>query len=134
VSASDLIFDGGAGETFTRDIYGTTKGDVRLHVLWHDLVAEIPALRDSRLRVIDVGAGTGLIAARVAELGHEVTLCEPSRDMLEKARATMREAGLTERVHVVQATLQDLESEVLGEIELQHEPALLPILRDVAHS
>ena len=73
-------------DTFLDQIYGTTKGEVRLHVLWLDMLAEVPALKDGGLRVIDIGAGKGQIARRLGELGHEVTLCEPSGDLLEEAR------------------------------------------------
>jgi S-adenosylmethionine-dependent methyltransferase len=117
-SNTDTVFTGAIAEEFDREIYGTTKGEVRLHVLWEDLLAEVPALQAGGLRVIDVGAGAGQLARRVAELGHEVTLCEPSPDMLAKARALMDEARLSGKVHFVQASAQDARARVEGDFDL----------------
>jgi S-adenosylmethionine-dependent methyltransferase len=112
------VFDGAAGDMFAREVYGSTKGDVRLHVLWQDLLTEIPALeRRRKLRVIDIGGGMGQIAARVAALGHDVTLCDASPAMLRKARATMRRAGADD-VRFVHATLQDARGAVDGRFEV----------------
>ncbi len=114
---SDIIFEGMA-DAFLQEVYGTTKGDVRLHVLWHDLCTEIPALNYGGLRVIDVGAGDGRIARRISALRHEVTLCEPSYDMLERARASFHDAGLIESAHFVHSTAQGLKGRVVGQFDL----------------
>lgn len=114
----DTVFDSAAGEAFARDVYGSTKGAVRLHVLWQDLLTEIPPLNKRRkLRVIDAGGGMGQIAARIAALGHDVTLCEPSPAMLRKAHATMRKAGV-DGVRFVQTALQDVRNEVDGQFDV----------------
>ncbi len=47
-----------------------------------------------RLRVLDVGTGTGVVALIAAELGHEVTGLDASPAMLERARGKARERGL----------------------------------------
>lgn len=111
----DTVFDGAPGDALAREVYGTTKGDVRLHVLWEDLLAEVPRLREGGLRVIDAGAGMGQIARRLAELGHDVTVCDPSQEMLEKARVAMPEAR---SVRFVQATVQELGARVEGTFDL----------------
>ncbi len=38
------------------------------------------------MRVLDIGCGTGLIAARIAQAGHDVTGVDPAAQMLEVAR------------------------------------------------
>jgi S-adenosylmethionine-dependent methyltransferase len=114
----DRVFHGAASAAFERDIYGSTKGDVRLAVLWRDLLAEVPPLgKRRRLRVIDVGGGMGQVAARIAGLGHDVTLCDPSSAMLRRARATMRAASV-EDVRFVHATLQDARKAVDGQFDV----------------
>lgn len=103
----DAVFDRAQRELLEHDIYGTTKGVVRLHVLWHDLLEEWPSLEDGGLRAIDVGAGFGQIAQRLAELGHDVTVSDPSAEMLEHTRTALAERGTTS-VRFLQASVQEL--------------------------
>jgi S-adenosylmethionine-dependent methyltransferase len=143
----DTVFDARLGDALAAGVYGTTKGEVRLGVLWHDLLAELPELRDGKLRVIDVGAGLGQIATQLAELGHRVTLCDPSEEMLERARAAMSAAGLDQQARFVRAPAQQA-AQRLGEqfdlvlchavLEWLAEPrraleAVLPLLAPAGH-
>jgi S-adenosylmethionine-dependent methyltransferase len=102
----DADFDDIAS-VFEDEIYGSSKGRVRLHLLWDDLLTNIPHLGDRRLSVLDAGGGAGHIALRLAQLGHKVVLADPSREMLDGAEASIREARLTE-ITTVQATIQEL--------------------------
>ena len=52
----DVSFDGIANE-FESDIYGSTKGAVRLAVLWSVLNDDVPALTDQPMRILDAGGG-----------------------------------------------------------------------------
>jgi SAM-dependent methyltransferase len=61
--------------------------------LLHEVIAE---RAPSRARVLEIGAGTGRIAAGLAMTGMEVTAVEPSAAM--RARAAKRLAALPERV------------------------------------
>jgi S-adenosylmethionine-dependent methyltransferase len=47
------------------------------------------------LEVVDVGAGTGGFAVRLAKLGHHVTVVDPSPDALAAARWRAAELGVT---------------------------------------
>ena len=65
---------------------------------WRRLVAAMlgdPAHSNMpRLRVLDVGTGTGVLALLAAELGHEVTGLDFSPAMLARARGRALDAGL----------------------------------------
>jgi S-adenosylmethionine-dependent methyltransferase len=103
----DVNFDGIAG-TFEQTIYGSSKGYIRLSVLWEDMLSGIPQLANGGLSVLDAGGGAGHIAMRLAGLGNDVVLCDPSREMLHRAQHAIEEAGLTGHIRIVHAPIQQL--------------------------
>jgi SAM-dependent methyltransferase len=65
-----------------------------------DALDEVLAMRAAEvgravLEVVDVGAGTGGFAVRLAKLGHHVTVVDPSPDALAAARWRAAELGVT---------------------------------------
>jgi S-adenosylmethionine-dependent methyltransferase len=104
---SDTDFDGRA-EAFEADIYGTSKGYVRLNVLWQDLLSAVSAIGDGGLSVLDAGGGSGHLAVRLAALGNRVTLCDPSAEMLAMASKRAEEEGVADRVVTVRSDIQGL--------------------------
>src|SRR5918997_868429 len=86
--ATDQDFDAVA-ESFEGDIYGSSKGRVRLSVLWEDLLSTIPELGDGGLSVLDAGGGAGRVALLLAKAGNRVVLADPSREMLSRAERTI---------------------------------------------
>lgn len=50
-------------EKFTRNIYGTTKGQIREAVVWQDLDALLTRLKPGPLRILDAGGGDGFSPA-----------------------------------------------------------------------
>ena len=99
-------------ESFARDIYGSSKGYIRLNVLWQDLLTALPHLVDGpSLKVLDAGGGMGQVTARLAKLGHHVTLADPSSEMLAKAQATLETEGLSEQVYLLHSDIQSLPAE-----------------------
>jgi len=79
--------------SFEEDVYGSTKGAVRLAVLWDDLLSGIPGLSRGGLHVLDAGGGSGHLAVPLAALGNAVVLCDPSEEMLAMAAERAREGG-----------------------------------------
>jgi S-adenosylmethionine-dependent methyltransferase len=63
----------------------------RTAVVWEALG---PVLARPGLDVLDIGGGTGGFAVRVAELGHRVTVVDPSPDALASLARRAREAGV----------------------------------------
>jgi SAM-dependent methyltransferase len=60
------------------------------------------------LTVVDAGGGTGGVAVPIAELGHRVTVVDPSPDSLAALARRAAERGCSERVTGVQGDLADL--------------------------
>ena len=87
---SDTFFDDRATR-FAANIYGGTKGAIRLAVLQADLAEVLPG---RPLRVLDIGAGLGHMSLWLAQQGHAVTLAEPSAPMLAGAQEAFAAAGL----------------------------------------
>ena len=107
MARTDVDFNPLAQE-FAEDIYGSSKGYIRLNVLWRDLLSELPYLEEGGVDVLDVGGGMGQVAVKLAKLGNRITLCDPSEEMLAKARETVKRENLTEAVTLVHAAVQDL--------------------------
>jgi S-adenosylmethionine-dependent methyltransferase len=59
----------------------------------------------AELRVLDIGGGTGGFAVRVAELGHHVTVVDPSPDALAILDRRSEETGVADRVTGMQGDI-----------------------------
>jgi SAM-dependent methyltransferase len=79
------------------------RASARTAVVWEALEA---ALGESSSRIVDVGGGTGGFAVRLAELGHRVTVVDPSPDALAALDRRAREVGVD--VTGLQGDLSDL--------------------------
>lgn len=79
------------------------RSSARTAVVWEALGA---ALGDSAARIVDVGGGTGGFAVRLAELGHRVTVVDPSPDALAALDRRAREVGV--EVTGLQGDVSDL--------------------------
>jgi S-adenosylmethionine-dependent methyltransferase len=98
---------------------------IRYAVVRHTLERSLAALGAAPLRVLDVGGGDGGDALPLAQAGHEVTILDPSREMLDLAAQRARAAGVT--VRTVEGGLDDLGSlgrfdVVLCHFVLQYRP------------
>ncbi|MRK02176.1 MULTISPECIES: class I SAM-dependent methyltransferase [Aeromicrobium] len=84
-------------------------GPVRSELMWQAVVdaVEIAGSGDP-LDVLDLGGGTGGDAVRLAQLGHRVTVVDPSPDALASLHRRGVEAGLARPVRAVQGDTNDL--------------------------
>jgi S-adenosylmethionine-dependent methyltransferase len=94
--------DFGAAQAPVRTVYGDDAGRRRgmpsslvSGALDQVLAARAAEVGRTALDVVDVGAGTGGFAVRLAELGHQVTVIDPSPDALAAARWRAAELGVT---------------------------------------
>jgi S-adenosylmethionine-dependent methyltransferase len=70
------------------DLLRTSRGSTRTAVVWSALQ---PTLGGDPLDVLDIGGGTGGLAVRIGELGHRVTVVDPSPDALAALDRRARE-------------------------------------------
>jgi S-adenosylmethionine-dependent methyltransferase len=78
----------------------------RTAVVW-EAVKDVLATQ-SESSVVDIGGGTGGLAVRVAELGHRVTVVDPSPDALAILGRRAEESGVADRVTALQGDLAGL--------------------------
>lgn len=82
-----------------------TRERLRTAVIWDALRPALGDLRAtvgrSELDVLDVGGGTGGFAVPLAELGHRVTVLDPSPDALATLERRAAEVGVAGRIKAV---------------------------------
>ncbi|MDC0173197.1 methyltransferase domain-containing protein [Gammaproteobacteria bacterium] len=106
-------------EKFSSKVYGGLKGDIRLAVIWRDLLAVIPTIKHSKpIRVLDIGGGLGQMSVRFAELGHCVTYNDLSANMTAAAKRSANTAGVEDAIVWHQCAYQDLDTQELGLFDL----------------
>jgi S-adenosylmethionine-dependent methyltransferase len=88
------------------------RASARTAVVW-DALASV--LGEQSMRIVDVGGGTGGFAVRLAQLGHRVTVVDPSPDALAALGRRTREVGV--EVVGLQGDLADLDSLVVDQID-----------------
>ncbi|MGS2720080.1 methyltransferase [Paraglaciecola aestuariivivens] len=81
---ADQNFDTLANK-FERNIYGSTKGQLRHELLVHHLNASLD-LQGQKLDVLDAGGGTGVMTDYLLNLGHNLTLSDISQEVLALAQ------------------------------------------------
>ncbi len=98
-----------------RNIYGSNKGQVRLAMLEFDMSRGLPELTEQpKLQILDAGGGMGQIARWLAAMGHQITLCDLSAEMLALAERENQSAGLQERISLLHSPIQELPCHLAG--------------------
>ncbi|MFL6023468.1 MAG: methyltransferase domain-containing protein [Marmoricola sp.] len=98
------------------------RASVRTAVVWDACRARLDGAADQT--VIDIGGGTGGFAVRVAELGHRVTVIDPSPDALAALGRRAAERGVADRIVGQQgdlASLPDLVAAGSADLVLCHD-------------
>lgn len=95
-------------EKFSRNIYGTTKGQLRQAILWQDLDTLLETFGARPLRILDAGGGEGQTAIKLAQRGHHVTLCDVSGEMIARAQAAAQAQGVSDNMHFIQCPAQEI--------------------------
>lgn len=103
---------------FSKNIYGTPKGEIRAHVLWRDLSATLSRFSGRKLRILDAGGGFGYMSQKLAKLGHEVVLCDISQEMLKLAQQQIEQCEQTLAITLVHKPIQELTAQEYGKFDL----------------
>lgn len=77
----------------------TPEGRLRTDLAFANL-QEFLSLAPQSLRALDLGCGTGAIGVRLARLGLDVTLLDPSSPMLDLAERAAKQAGVLDRIEL----------------------------------
>ncbi len=96
---------------FVKNIYGSDKGEIRQVIVWEDLEQLLTAVDgDSRaLEILDAGGGLAQMSQKLAKLGHHISLCDLSSEMLQLARQDIEKNGLLEQYRLIHSPVQDIE-------------------------
>jgi len=86
--------------------YSTFEGAVEHHMDWTLLQPHLPEIRGAR--VLDAAGGTGRATAALARLGYSVTICDLSPGMLAVARRKLEQAGVADRVQLLECDIDQL--------------------------
>ncbi|PHM37910.1 tRNA uridine 5-oxyacetic acid(34) methyltransferase CmoM [Xenorhabdus innexi] len=105
-------------DKFSRNIYGTTKGKIRQAVVWQDIEELLNHLPQRSLRILDAGGGEGNMACQLAELGHQVILCDLSEEMIQRAKSNAEERGVLHRMEFIQCPVQDIHQYITQPVDL----------------
>ena len=119
----DQSFDSIANK-FEKNIYGSTKGKLRQDCLFHYLKQHLES-SDSPLQILDAGAGTGIMAEALLNLGHNLTLLDVSEDVLVLAKERL---AAQENVDFMSMGIIDIENPDYFDLILCH--AVLEWLAD----
>ena len=104
---------------FQKNIYDSPKGEIRLAIVWDDLLEFVPALQAKKqLRILDAGAGFGQLAQRLARAGHELVLCDLSQAMLAQAEKIFSTEVPKAKVEFVHSSIQDYCKESTQQFDL----------------
>ncbi|WP_341661598.1 tRNA uridine 5-oxyacetic acid(34) methyltransferase CmoM [Vibrio sp.] len=95
---------------FAKNIYGSDKGEIRQVIVWEELEQLLAAVNGSRksLHVLDAGGGLAQISQKLAKLGHQITLCDLSSEMLQLARQDIEKNGLLKQYRLVHSPVQSI--------------------------
>jgi S-adenosylmethionine-dependent methyltransferase len=127
---ADHNFDG-ISQKFIKNIYGTTKGQIRAEIVWQallDCLALLP--KEKKLRVLDAGGGFGFFSQKLAALGHEVILCDISGELLTEARKQIQGTSFEKKITLHHCSIQTLSEHTKGPFDLILNHAVLEWLDD----
>ncbi len=117
---------------FVKNIYESGKGDIRQTIVWEDLILALTSLNDKKhcLNVLDAGGGLGQISQKIAQRGHQITLCDLSSEMLKLAKADIEKNKLIEQYRLIHSAVQEIGGHLNEPVDLLIFHAVMEWLAD----
>lgn len=105
---------------FAKNIYGSDKGEIRQVIVWEDLEQLLSQLDTQKvpLHVLDAGGGLAQVSQKIARLGHRVTLCDLSSEMLQLAEQDIANNGLLKQYRFVHSPVQTIQAHLDAPVDL----------------
>ncbi|PJC88073.1 tRNA uridine 5-oxyacetic acid(34) methyltransferase CmoM [Vibrio sp. HA2012] len=111
---------------FAKNIYGSEKGEIRQTIVWEDLQEAIALLtcpetgrrQDEPLHILDAGGGLAQMSQRLAQLGHQVSLCDLSSEMLQLAQQDIEQKGLLKQYRFIHSPVQSVAEHLDSKVDL----------------
>ncbi|MDA9555989.1 tRNA uridine 5-oxyacetic acid(34) methyltransferase CmoM [Vibrio sp.] len=105
---------------FAKNIYGSDKGDIRQVIVWEDINTILNEYQhsDQTLHVLDAGGGLAQVSQRLAQLGHRITLCDISHEMLQIAEETIKQNNVSEQYEFIHSSIQNLKHQFNQKVDL----------------
>lgn len=113
---------------FAASIYGTAKGEIRQTVVWQDIeqilfrLAADADLRgkqeDQPFSVLDAGGGLAQLSQKIAALGHNVSLCDLSSEMLSLAKQDISANQLLDKYRFIHSPVQNIADHLIEPVDL----------------
>ncbi|AVW96752.1 TPA: tRNA uridine 5-oxyacetic acid(34) methyltransferase CmoM [Vibrio parahaemolyticus] len=105
---------------FAKNIYGSDKGEIRQIIVWEDFLQILSELDASQqpLEVLDAGGGLAQMSQKLAKLGHRVSLCDLSSEMLQLAKQDIEKNGLLEQYRLIHSPVQSIAEHMEEQVDL----------------
>ncbi len=105
---------------FAKNIYGSDKGEIRQVIVWEDIerILSIFPQQSTPLHVLDAGGGMAQLSQKLALMGHKVTLCDLSREMLELAKGEIESKELLNQYQFIHSPIQQLSDHLSDNVDL----------------
>jgi S-adenosylmethionine-dependent methyltransferase len=129
IKLNDHNFDTIAAK-FVKNIYGSNKGRIRTEVVWDELLHCLSLLPNRPLRILDAGGGFGYFSQKLAQLGHQVVLCDISSELLKEAQKQLEGGDYAQNIKLLHCSIQTLPEFIDGKFDLILNHAVLEWLGD----
>lgn len=116
---------------FEKKVYGSAKGDLRLEMIKRDFIDFLPpTFNNTTLNILDAGCGFGQISKELANYNHNITLCDLSEKMLNKAKEIIDHESSNSKLEFINSSFQDLPECMYGKFDLVISHAVLEWLAE----